>query len=283
VTARLELSDEQIDDVFAESSVDYGELALFIRRVKATFVEAPDESVERRHVEAMLAFSRSADAEGRGGAHLGSSQWAAEARPAPWRPFGASFMFQLAVALLAVVVLCSGLAVTGNLPDPMQRVAAKVAERFGITLETPHERNERGVDKGGGSNSAESRTDRDDGGYRPRTKGNGEATSNEASEAHRRGSRSVSEKLHPPPGKPEARASGKPDAQGSPSGKPEGPPAGKPEGPPAGKPEGPPAGKPEGPPAGKPEGPPAGKPEGPPAGKPEGPPAGKPEGPPDNP
>jgi hypothetical protein len=273
VTA-LDFTDEHIDAIFAESSIDFGELAAFVRQVRATFIQAPDESIERRHVEAMIRSSREADEEGRSGARRGSSRWEAEARPAPWRHIGARLGPRLAAAALVIAVLSGGLAATGNLPDGMQSAAARIAQRFGITLEAPKQRSGNGDGRSEGPPSLQGNGDTADEASDPAQETTGrdqpKANSSDESGESQRGDGSG-----PHSSRDDGRGgsgTGRPDSgggtQASAPGE-AGPPADTAEGPPPGKPEGPPPGKPEGPPPGKPEGPPPGKPEGPSQGKPE--------------
>ena len=258
MTTSSELTDEEIDRLFAGSSVDFGEFTIFIHRLRATFAEAPDESVERRHVEAIICSCRTADAEGRGGAQLGSGQWEAEARPAPWRHIGARLGPRLAAAALVIAVLSGGLAATGNLPDGMQSAAARIAQRFGITLEAPKQRSGNGDGRSEGPPSLQGSGDTADEASDPAQETTGrdqpKANSSDESGESQRGDGSG-----PPSSRGDGRGgsgTGRPDSgggtQASAPGE-AGPPADKAEGPPPGKPEGPPPGKPEGPPPGKPK------------------------------
>jgi hypothetical protein len=247
VTALADFTDEHIDEIFAGSSIDAGELVAFVRRVKETFVEAPDDSVERRHVEAIIQLSMTDGEQWQGGVRRGSSLWEAEARPAPWPHVGARLGRRLAAAVLVLAVVSGGLAGTGNLPDGMQSVAAKIAQRFGITLEAPEQRSDNRDERSEGTSSHQGNGDRTDEGNDPahETSGREEPKGNSSYESggSQRGDGSRPQYAKDD-GDDEGRGTGTPDYG---AGK-DGPPPGKPEGPPPGKPEGPPPGKPEGPP-----------------------------------
>lgn len=121
------------------------QLGAVLRAAAAEFDETPAAEVRERHLSAMRATAPSPNPapargsqwnRGRGSqwnrASLGA--WARRARLALGLTAG-----KLALGVGMAAAATGGLAATGNLPDPAQRVVADVAEQIGLDLPRPSE------------------------------------------------------------------------------------------------------------------------------------------------
>lgn len=138
------IDDRLVDRLLAgDDNVQDPQLAAFVRDVRAVYTTPPDVATEARHVAAMVET-----------AHLLTDKGDPVARPAskahgpdsqasglPTRRRIVQGQFQrlsvrFAVGLVALVGATSALAVTGALPDPLQRALADAASTVGVSLDS---------------------------------------------------------------------------------------------------------------------------------------------------
>lgn len=120
--------------LYVQGPVERAGLAEALRSLRDRVHEEPSPAVAERHLAAITAAA--ADA-----AHAAPTT-PARADTSPWRARGRRVLgltaLKVAIGVTAAAAATgSGMAATGNLPDPVQRAVAEVADRVGIQLPFP--------------------------------------------------------------------------------------------------------------------------------------------------
>jgi hypothetical protein len=147
------MSDWDLDRLLAgkapEGDEELEELAAFLREVKAAHLKFPPESMEARQLAAILEAAQLLSDKGEPVVRPASKAPGPDrqaSRLPSWRrkPVFSTIWAKVAVASVAAVLLCSGLAVAGALPDPLQTAAANAAGEVGVSLDNPGDVDEAG-------------------------------------------------------------------------------------------------------------------------------------------
>jgi hypothetical protein len=157
------MSDRDLDRLLAgkapEGDEELAELAAFLREVKAAHLKFPPESTEARQLAAIMEAAQLLSDKGEPVARPASKAPGPEfsgnpdlqaSRLPSWRrnlmPTGllSNVWSKAAVAAVAALLVCCGLAAAGALPDPLQTAAANAAGEVGVSLDNPGDTDEAG-------------------------------------------------------------------------------------------------------------------------------------------
>jgi hypothetical protein len=168
------MSDRDLDRLMAgkapEGDEELAELAAFLREVEAAHLKFPPESTEARQLAAILEAAQLLSDKGEPVARPASKAPGPDvsgipdlqASPLPsWRrnlmPTGllSNVWSKAAVAAVAALLVCCGLAAAGALPDSLQTAAANAAGQVGVSLDNPGDTDEVGDVDGVDDNDAQ--------------------------------------------------------------------------------------------------------------------------------
>lgn len=127
-------SDELDELLHAQESVERAELAAYLSELRDSLPEAPPADVAAQHLAAITAAAAEAAHSAPVTSCAPSSRpWGARVR----RLAGLTAVKVAIGATAAAAATGTGLAATGNLPDPVQQLVSDAADRIGIEIPAP--------------------------------------------------------------------------------------------------------------------------------------------------